>query len=633
MTVANELEDGVTDELATQLEGDVAEILAALSTAVDTPSDFDQTAAPFDSNDVSFNDGLWMTRLAEVQGWFHFEDYLPGDNTANFLRALARSLGFTDTSEALDSSGGIPRLTTEALDRLRVRAEAAARLQQVFLDEFESEDGTRNSATRVWVAAWEDESDLREEAPVEPVSAKADTWKIEEFIGLAKEQELNLAPSYQRGDVWRTGARQMLVESILRGIPLPSVILLMPSDAQDQQYEVVDGKQRLTSILRFVGKHPLAIERVERAHDQFPENNLRELFNTNYPKFKAAWKALFHEPLTTALEEEYYFPFKLRTDERGLAGQWLMPLRGKYYTQIKDEVIRIADNDVPVRRVFEGHSDYRIPIILYSRANQRQIHEVFNLYNKQGTHLNAEEIRNAIFHELEFTRAILVSAGDSDPRADITKIAPSLESNWSNIQPLQETLRGYGFGASRYRCTKVLSWIVASLLGESRSETLPSTAKHIDTLLQRIQNNRQDPLRNPDVIGDLFHWLAESVEIHAANTELWSSKFRDGGSGAKWQELQLVGSLLGIAIANAADPEGIERRVYEHGSEIYEASKLWKRPTKTQTRTQWEFIAKVSRDIVRLLQVEEASASAAISARFGSSGVDSLWAVIDDGDN
>jgi hypothetical protein len=628
-TSPSDLDQDEAEDLATQLEGDVAEILAALSITIDTPTEFDSSSAPFDAMDVGFTDGSWMTRLAQVQSWLRFEDPLPDDGAEPFVRSLAASLGFSTIAEAADMSGPFPRLSLTALDRLRQRAETANRMQQVFQDEFDAEGGTRESATRYWLAAWEDELDPRDEAPVEPVSAQAHTWKIEEFIGLAREQELNLAPSYQRGDVWLTGARQMLIESILRGIPLPSVILLMPSDAQDQQYEVVDGKQRLTSILRFVGKHPLAIERVRAADAEFPENKLLELFNSDYPKFKKAWKATYHIPLTSKLEEEYYFPFKLRTDERILAGQWLEPLRGKYYTEIINHPIRIADKDVPIRRLFEGHSDYRIPIILYSRANQKQIHEVFNLYNKQGTHLNAEEIRNAIYHELEFTRAILVAAGDSDPRTDVGKIAPALLSDWTGIQHLQETLRGYGFGDSRYRCTKILSWIVATLLVENRSETMPSTARHIDTLLQRIQSDRFDPLRNAETIGAVFSWIANSVELHAGHGELWSPVFRDGTAGAKWQELQLVGSIIGIAVAAAVDPDGIEERILSRGANIYAASRQWKRPTKTQTKTQWEFIATIASNIVDLLDVDATEASVAIRTQFGTSGVDSLWAVID----
>ena len=122
------------------------------------------------------------------------------------------------------------------------------------------------------------------------------------------------------------------------------------------------------------------------------------------------WKNLQHQPVTSKLEDEYYFPFKLRNNDpndNGLSSD----LQGKYFTQITDQVVNVADEQVVIKELFEGTPEYRIPVIVYKKASQRQIHEVFNLYNKQGMHLNAEEIRNAIFHELESTRATLVAAG------------------------------------------------------------------------------------------------------------------------------------------------------------------------------------------------------------------------------
>src|SRR5690606_26217464 len=145
--------------------------------------------------------------------------------------------------------------------------------------------------------------------------------------------DLNLTPSYQRGDVWTTNDRQALIESVLRGIPLPSIIL-REVGASDPQ-EVVDGKQRLTALLRFVGSHPAALERVQEADARHPGKDLLKFFRENYPKFKAAWKTLEGESITAARENDYYFPFRLRNNgSGGLNGPDLEALRGKYYTQI-----------------------------------------------------------------------------------------------------------------------------------------------------------------------------------------------------------------------------------------------------------------------------------------------------------
>ena len=518
-----------------ELSEDVAELLAQLSTEADSPTSFELSTGPFEREAVDFHSEGWTLRITQVQGWLGISDPLPDASLTEFVTALALELGFPSLDDAVTPGTDQMRLSPIALDRLRERAEKAVRIQRLFAEELLSDGGTRESASRIWEAAWEEEDDEEEVVSPEPVSAKAETWRIEQYVAVARDGKLNLAPSYQRGDVWSTSARQLLIESILRGIPLPSVILLKSSDPTTRRYEVVDGKQRLTSILRFVGKHPLALSRVKEASQDHPD--LLDQFNTDYPKFKREWKRIFNEPVTSALEERYYFPFKLRTDDRGLPGEKLARLRGKYYTQIKDLIIDVADEQVSVEDVFEFSSDYKIPVIIYNRASQRQIHEVFNLYNRQGMHLNAEEIRNAIFNEMDLARAILVAAGDSDPRTPVSEIAPCLETGWDEIKELQATFRGYGFGESRYRRTKVLSWVLATLLKDS-GDRLPSTAKHIDAFLGSVQEDRRDPLQNGDTIQSLLGWIARAAEAHAAYGEAWAPTFMDGGQGAKWRELR-----------------------------------------------------------------------------------------------
>jgi len=520
----------------------------------------------------------------------------------------------------VETASGAPQLTETALERLSERTELAARLQQSFLAEIDTDGGSNASATASWAEAWTTEEDASaDEVIPEPVTARADVWPISQFIG----RKLNLTPSYQRGDVWRTGDRQALIESVLRGIPLPSVILLRTGAVTP--HEVVDGKQRLTAILRFVGKHPIAIAKIADADRLHPEVGLKTLFETDYPKFRSAWKRFVGEPLSARLEDEYYFPFKLRSDVKaGLVGADLEPLRGKYFTQIKNNTINVADEEVTIDDLFGAVVAYKVPVLEYTKATQRQIHEVFKLYNKQGLHLNAEEIRNAVYHDVELTRAILFAADDASARSRIADVAPSLVEV-PGVAELGKTLADYGFGEARYRRTKVLGWIVATLVNDSRGKLLPSTARHTDLLLGQVQENESHPLREAARIADLFELIAKAANLHAAHDELWPTKFRGDGKSSKWQDLQLVGSLVGIVIATAASPYDIEERIASSADSIRAAAQdEWKRPEKTQTRTQWDYIGRIAKGVVEKLGVNISTASDVIRVRFGSSGVDSL---------
>lgn len=601
-----------------QLQDRIAELLAELSEAADLPESVPATSQ-FTAGDVSFTSDAWISRLADVQGWLRFSDDLSSTDPAAFHSSLASGLGFETEAEGVEVVDGSPRLTEVALERLSERAELGARLQQAFLADLDADGGTRSSATTRWAEAWEAEEDVAEAVTPEPVTARADVWPISQLTG----RKLNLVPSYQRGDVWRTGDRQALIESILRGIPLPSVILLRTGAATP--HEVVDGKQRLTAILRFVGKHPIALAKVAEADGLHPGLELATLFTSDYPKFRTAWRNAMGYPLSAKLEDEYYFPFKLRNDAKGgLVGPDLEPLRGKYFTQIRDKIINVADESVTIKDLFEAVVAYKVPVLEYTKATQRQIHEVFKLYNKQGMHLNAEEIRNAVYHDVELTRAILVAAGDASSRSNVEDVAPSLVGV-PGVDALGQTLAEYGFGEARYRRTKVLGWILSALLNDTRGKLLPSTARHTDLLLGQVQEQEHHPLREPGRIADLFEWVARAGDLHAGHEELWPDNFRGDGKTSKWQDLQLVGSFVGIAIAVAGSPEDIEDRIESHADEIRKAAlQQWSRPKKTQTRTQWDYIARIARGIVEILEVDITAASDAIRARFGSSGVDSL---------
>lgn len=616
--LTDEADDLVPEDSRAQLHDRIAELLAELSESADAP-DGVATSAPFAPHDVDFDSDAWMSRLAAVQGWLSFDEDLPTTDSRTFVESLATSLGFETPTEGIELDNGKPRLTEAGLERLGDRADLAARLRQAFLAELDAEGGSLASATAGWAEAWSTEDDSTEEATPEPVTARADVWPISQLTG----RKLNLTPSYQRGDVWRTGDRQALVESILRGIPLPSVILLKTGAATP--HEVVDGKQRLTAILRFVGRHPIALSKVAEADRLHPEAGFRSLFDDEYPKFRRAWKRHMGESLTAKLDDEYYFPFKLRSDERGgLIGDDLEPLRGKYFTQIKERIIHVADEEVSIEDLFGAVPAYKVPVIEYTRASQRQIHEVFKLYNKQGMHLNAEEIRNAVYHQIELTRAILVAAGDASPRSNMADVAPSLV-DVAGIKDLGKTLADYGFGEARYRRTKVLGWITATLVNDSNGKLLPSTARHTDMLLSQVQEDTSHPLRESARIADLFALVAQAVNFHASHDELWPDSFRGDGKSSRWQDLQLVGSLVGIAIGVAGAPSDIEERI-DAAADAIRAAALdeWERPGKTQTRSQWDYIGRIAVGVVDRLGVDISAASGEIRSRFGSSGVESL---------
>lgn len=61
---------------------------------------------------------------------------------------------------------------------------------------------------------------------------------------------IDIAPEYQRHFVWDKIRQSALIESLFLGIPIPSLFMATNPDAS---WEVIDGLQRLTTILNFIG--------------------------------------------------------------------------------------------------------------------------------------------------------------------------------------------------------------------------------------------------------------------------------------------------------------------------------------------------------------------------------------------
>jgi len=61
---------------------------------------------------------------------------------------------------------------------------------------------------------------------------------------------VDLEPHFQRRSVWTTRAKSKFIESLVLGIPIPQILLAERQDAKNQ-FLVLDGKQRLSSIKEF----------------------------------------------------------------------------------------------------------------------------------------------------------------------------------------------------------------------------------------------------------------------------------------------------------------------------------------------------------------------------------------------
>lgn len=81
-------------------------------------------------------------------------------------------------------------------------------------------------------------------------SGETIAWFKDRYV----EGTLILKPPYQRKPVWRDRQKSYLIESILKGFPIPEVFVQRETTVDGATtYSVVDGQQRIRTLLTFVG--------------------------------------------------------------------------------------------------------------------------------------------------------------------------------------------------------------------------------------------------------------------------------------------------------------------------------------------------------------------------------------------
>ena len=78
---------------------------------------------------------------------------------------------------------------------------------------------------------------------------------IGELINLYESGELVVNPDFQRYFRWSNRQKSRLIESILLGIPIPSIFVFQ---REDGIWEVVDGLQRISTLIQFMSELPEA---------------------------------------------------------------------------------------------------------------------------------------------------------------------------------------------------------------------------------------------------------------------------------------------------------------------------------------------------------------------------------------
>jgi hypothetical protein len=102
--------------------------------------------------------------------------------------------------------------------------------------------------------------------------------KVDQFIGYLNDDKINLIPPFQRGHVWTIPQRRKLIANVVQGRPIPAIFLYREASGEKYAYNILDGKQRLESLMLFIGNQRKALS-VRYLNRFFAEQRYKDAFN------------------------------------------------------------------------------------------------------------------------------------------------------------------------------------------------------------------------------------------------------------------------------------------------------------------------------------------------------------------
>ena len=111
---------------------------------------------------------------------------------------------------------------------------------------------------------------------------------VRQLYDMVSEKAIDVAPDYQRHFIWDEERQSQLIESIFLGIPVPSLFM---ATNRDSTWEVIDGLQRLTTIVNFIGEEN-TIKRINKNGQKLQIKGLEKLDTFNSLFFENLPKSL-----------------------------------------------------------------------------------------------------------------------------------------------------------------------------------------------------------------------------------------------------------------------------------------------------------------------------------------------------
>lgn len=218
-------------------------------------------------------------------------------------------------------------------------------------------------------------------------AVKTDAYQmsIGEIVNMYIDGELIINPSFQRLFRWESHQKSKLIESLLLGIPLPPIFVF---ETDDGTWELIDGLQRLSTVLEFMG------------HLKDGEGRLMA---------------------PSVLDATKYLP--------------------SLYNTVWEPTERIVDLQFDKQKELER--EYRLAIrrarlgveILKRPSDVKTKFDLFQRLNAGGTVANSQELRNCVMIMIDSDAFSLIKAAAEDPTfIDICSISEDQKEKQKHLE-------------------------------------------------------------------------------------------------------------------------------------------------------------------------------------------------------
>ena len=170
-------------------------------------------------------------------------------------------------------------------------------------------------------------------------------------------------PGFQRNYVWDIKRASKLIESLIRGLPVPQLFLY---EADRNRFLVIDGQQRLMSIYYFFKQ-------------RFPRSNVR-------PYLRSVFQKHGRIPDEVLNDNKYFTKFRLAlpVNEPGKSNMF----HGADYDSLGEAQMRF--NLRPLRNMVIRQNA--------PKGDDSAMYEIFSRLNSGGVNLRPQEIRLSLYH-------------------------------------------------------------------------------------------------------------------------------------------------------------------------------------------------------------------------------------------